>query len=263
MKQKVPQLQVQMRERGLKPGRKRKSELVAALVADEVGHDSRQPEPRAKPTTPSSRQDFGARAEGAATGEDALLAAPLSLTRPDTHAKPGGGQGLTTDQRYALLDYQGAEYVKINGRLRDLAEGKEDTTKGDAAELTADLDDAMANSPLARDAVVYRGIRASRKVFGDRVDGNLTGMEWLETGFVSTSAVESVVAHFSGAHTDPVRMRVLAPKGTHAIQVSDVQGRDGVADEAELLLDRNTRMRVAADRGVVDGVRHLDVEVVT
>lgn len=40
MKLKVPELQVQMRERGLKPGKLRKSQLVDALVADEMGDDS-------------------------------------------------------------------------------------------------------------------------------------------------------------------------------------------------------------------------------
>jgi hypothetical protein len=369
MKQKVAELQAQMRERGLKPGKKRKSELVDALVVDETGHDGKpaetvdtaktaapatsrdsvedrvrsaldtliardggrpetlislvrlrdelddlprsdldeallrldrgrvvqlEPDPhrialsdrakaaaiplggedmhlvtvlkpiKAKPADDHAGEpaDFGSRLATAANGEDALLAAPLSLVRPDTYAKPGSKQGLTTHQRYALLDYQGSEYVKINGRLRALANGEKDTSTDDTAELTNDLDEAMAGSPLKSDAVVYRGIRASRKVFGDRIDADLTGMEWLETGFVSTTAVESESQHFSGVRTDPVRMRILAPKGTPAIQVSVVADSVGAPDEAELLLNRDTRMRVVADRGIVDGIRHLDVEVV-
>lgn len=52
MKQKVPELQAQMRERGLKPGKKRKSELVDALVADETGHDGKGGGKPATDTTP-------------------------------------------------------------------------------------------------------------------------------------------------------------------------------------------------------------------
>lgn len=292
MKQTVAQLQAQMRERDLKPGKKRKSELVDALVADEIGHDGKkddkppalaEPEPRkgesppaknnAEPQSPvpagppgkaepGSGGTYETRLGAAATGEDALNAVPLSLVRTDTHARPGKRQGLTAEQRNALLDYQGPAYAPINNRLRDIADGRANDAGADTVEQTKNIDAAMAGSALTRDVVVYRGISGSRKVFGDRVDNDLTGMEWREAAFVSTSALQSVTESFSGARKEPVRMRILAPAGVSAVQVSGVKDGAKYDDEAEILLNRDTRMRVVQDRGIVDGVRHLDVEVV-
>lgn len=210
---------------------------------------------------------FTDRVAAAAVGERALDSAPLSLSRKETHAVPGGRDGLTSLQRKALQDYQGSAYQDVNGRLRDLAAGRPGVAPDPATEATIrKLDEAMAASKLTQDVIVYRGIREGRLVFGDRVGGNLTGMEWREGAFVSTSAAEGVVSDFTeGRGTrEPVRMRILAPRGTGAVQISGMtQGATGVVvDEAELLLARGARMRVVTDRGETDGVRLLDVEVV-
>jgi hypothetical protein len=50
-------------------------------------------------------------------------------------------------------------------------------------------------------------------------------------------------------------MTILVPQGTAALAASS----DG---EKELLLNRGLRFRIVRDNGVVNGVRHVDVEVV-
>lgn len=268
MKLKVAALQAQMRERGLKPGKKRKSELVDALVADEMGHDGKADKPAEAKTEPSGPKadagpSFDARVKTAVTGEDALNAAPLSLVRTDTHSRLGNRQGLTADQRSALLDYQGGDYALINDRLRDLDQDPAGTPDEPSTQSRIDdLDAAMTGSTLSKDVTVYRGITRSRTVFGNRVNADLTGMVWREAGFVSTTTVESVTSPFAGSKNEPLVMRIIAPAGTHAVQVSGLVDAAGHEDEAELLLDRGIQLRVATDHGFVDGVRRIDVEVV-
>lgn len=229
MKLKVADLQAQMRERGLKPGRKRKSELVDALVADEMGHTGHATaKPNASP----------------ATDGDALDAAPAALDRT-------GSTPLTQAQRDALDDYQSSYYYAINGQLRRDEVNERVRQRVDA------IDSVMAVSPLTRDVQVWRGITNSSKLFGDRLSGDLTGMRWREDAYVSTSAKEREAKNFTydGTGEHPVVMRITAPEGTPAVQVS------GMNDQAELLIGRGHDFRIIKDHGVVDGVRRVDVDV--
>lgn len=256
MKLKVPELQAQMRERGLKPGRLRKSQLVDALVADETG-DEATPAGEAPPVP---ERPYADRISAAVTGDAALESVPLSLTRADTHARAGSRKGLSVEARNALLDYQGNTYSIINGKLRGTPGPAQNHPFAD--EWIADLDKAMEASPLPGDVVAYRGVRNARRMFGDRLDADLTGMQWREDAYLSTSTSQDVTDGFVRG-TDGVRMRLLVPAGVGAVQVSDRVDAAGHADEAEILLERGRTLRVVGDRGVdADGVRDLDVEVV-
>jgi hypothetical protein len=264
MKLRVPQLQAQMRERGLKPGRLRKSQLVDALVADETGDGAAEPTAvaDATPTRPASFQD---RVAAAVAEQAALDAAPYSLPRQETHDRLGNRGGLTAESRNALIDYQGADYAVINGALRDTdtPEGRKPFETDDKTDAQiAALDAAMAGSPLKSDVVAWRGMRRAAKMFGDRFGQDMTGMQWRESAYVSTSASRSIADQFSSPK-DGVRMRVLVPAGTGAVEVSPYIDERGVLDEAELLINRGVTMRVVTDRGYApDGIRDLDVEVV-
>jgi hypothetical protein len=121
------------------------------------------------------------------------------------------------------------------------------------------IDEVMVSSLLARDVVTYRGITSGRRMFGDRLDSDLTGMQWREDAYVSTSAerrqADLFTTDFGGV--DAVLLHVITPAGTGAVQISGSNG--GLA---ELLLDRGHAVEVVADRGVDDrGVRRLDVRV--
>ena len=191
--------------------------------------------------------DFADKLSGAESGQAAIDAAPAGLGREST--------GLTDAQRGAAEEYISFfGYRDTNGQLRAGGELKPSTS-----ERVRNLDEAMSSSPLSADVVVYRGMRDGEVVFGDQFGGNLTGAEWTESAFLSTSASEGFADSWSrhglGRDSDPLNpvvMRIVAPSGTGALDL----GR------SELLLDRGLGLRVAEDRGVIDGARHLDVEVV-
>jgi hypothetical protein len=254
MKLKVAELQARMRERGLKPGKLRKSELVDALVADETGSETPATEPQ--PEAPVLSYDE--RVAAAASGDAALNATPFSLVRTDTHARLGNRNGLSAESRQALIAYRGNDYIAMNTQLRGLGES---TRKPQIDELIKGVDQGLAASRLPQDTLTWRGIRSGSRIFGDRADGNLTGFTWREDAYVSSSSEREVAGWFSGH--GGVRMRVLTPAGVGAIQLSAVRDDAGYQDEAEIVLERGVGMRVVADRGIdPDGVRDLDVEVI-
>ncbi|GLY08245.1 ADP-ribosyltransferase [Actinoplanes sp. NBRC 101535] len=179
--------------------------------------------------------------------------AAVSAAIPKGPHRPGSD--LTDDQRAGLEGYQdsrnGTDFKQINGALRTGGPGNAQTQQA-----IAGIDDAMTGSELNADITVLRGVRQSRAMFGDRLDGDLTGMRWREDGFLSTSTDTGAIAPFSRGE-DPVQMRVAVPAGTKAIDLYDP--RD--PSEAEILIDRGHEIEVVTDRGVVDGIRQIDVRV--
>lgn len=190
----------------------------------------------------------------AASGQDALDAPTFGLDRRAV-ARP---KAFTQAMADSLSGYQGSDFANINRRLRGqpLKSGLLNAALTDAA--VADIDAAMAASTLARETLVYRGVEDARTMFGARLDGDLTGLEWREDAYVSTSADRAMAEGFAATlGNSGLVMRILTPKGTGAVQVS------GLKLEAEILLRRGMRFRVIRDRGrsPVDGLRHIDVEV--
>ncbi len=156
----------------------------------------------------------------------------------------------------AVNTYTGAEYAAINAHLRG-TRMPYGYTADDVTEAIAGLDKAFAASSLDADVLAFRGVLNARQMFGEAVDGDLTGLEWREDAPLSTSTLERRANGFSGTGPDRMVMRVLVPAGTGAVEAS------GVDLEAELLVARGARLRIVADRGVSpQGHRLIDVEVV-
>jgi hypothetical protein len=233
--------------------------VVLPTAGDSAPEDPTSPAAAADSGPPAMQathegRPFGQRVAEAQSDQQALAATPLNLLDPD------GPPPMTREQERGLDSYQSEDYRGINHVLRggDEAElaGYYLTPEGVQQTISA-VDSAMEQSRLAQEIVTLRGIRNADILFGDRIDGDLSGAEWREDAYVSTTTDEDVAFGFiqrSAGH--PVIMRMVVPPGTGAIQLSDH------TYESEVMLQRGLRMRVVADNGVnEDGVRMLDIEV--
>lgn len=179
----------------------------------------------------------------------ALSAAPLGLDRP------GGSDQLTSKMRRHLAAYRKGSDGAINTALRSTGQPAAVEQRN---QITG-IDQAMAASHLTREVRVFRGVRQPQVMFGERMQGDLTGMVWREDAYVSSSAVEKVAQAFTQDRTDPAAvgliMHITVPEGVGAVELSPS------TFEGELLLDRGHQFQVTADRGVVGGARVVDVAV--
>jgi hypothetical protein len=186
------------------------------------------------------------------SGHDALDATKISIGSDD--GKVRGGY-LRPEETSALTSYRNTGYVRINDHLRGKTPINPDDV-GDAAMKAAAIKEAMAKSPLKQKITVTRGTRNDHWLPPGLQDGkgDATGAVWQDRGFVSVSARTDRAQSFAGR--GGVAMRITVPEGTRAIGLSDF------TDEAEILLDSSLSFQVTHDHGMIDGIRHLDVEVI-
>jgi hypothetical protein len=242
------QLRRAAKARGLTLQRGESRESIARRLLDDVRGAGGGSKP-AKKTTPAKKAAPAKKTTSPASGEDAMGAVPAGLNRRRRPGEPA----LTRPQRAALRDYESSFYVAINGQLR------RDEVEPLVARRVARIDEAMGASRLATDVHVWRGITNADRLFGNRLDGDMTGLTWRELAYTSTTADRDVAAWFTypGAGERPVLMRIRVPEGTGAVRISEL------GDQAEILLSRGLTMRVVADRGESpQGHRLLEVEVV-
>ena len=166
------------------------------------------------------------------------------------------------------LDEYGSDGQAINAKLRG---GGRLSPK--MRETVAGVDSAMDRSRLTSDVAVYRGTRTGSSAFGDRLSGDLTGAEWTDLAYLSTSVDDGIATDFARIGSAPLVMKIRVPEGTGAVSLSDPPAGRGVplADgtrthqfgdgQGEILFERGLQMRVTADHGTVDGIRRLDVVV--
>lgn len=222
--------------------------------------------------------------EKAAINNQALEAAPAKITSWIKGTAQSDLEKLGLDPITAgrairgFADYQDGMYGTINqallkaagGDLRTVGHLGLDDTGIDAVEA---MDKTMQVSRLTKDVIVYRGERAPARNFPPgtwSMTGGMEGMEWTFHAYGSSSVNGQVAADFARGPTtapkeqrQPTVMRILAPKGTQAVNLEG-----SLESEQELLLARSLKYRVVKDHGVVDdpgysqGVRRLDVEVV-
>lgn len=245
-KLKVTELRALAKDRGLTGYSKlTKPQLLERLRAAEPAGVERAP------------AAFEARLADAAKGTDALDAAGSHLSRPGAGAREtlttreptGWTPAQTKEHLDALAAYQNSP-VSINTWLRS-------DRAGPAPYYLRAMDEVQAHSRLAKEIQAWRGMQSGVEVFGDRLAGDLTGATWTEQAFASVSVREPAARMYAmqgvGSDLPGMVLRLVVPEDVSAIDL----GKQG-----ELLLDRGLSMRVAADRGVVDGVRLLDVEII-
>ena len=186
------------------------------------------------------------------TGDEALTSMEKGLPKRGS---------LTPKQRKALKQYESADFVLINGFLR--RQGKvEDSIDSVTSRVIEAIDSAMKKSHLPAPIQAWRGFQRANRVLGDAINSDLTGYEWKELAYSSTSTEEHVPEYFmvSEDQGGQVKMRVFVAAGTEALQISPSSPR---GEQAEVMLGRNTKWRVIKDYGVDPkrGWRLLDVEV--
>ncbi len=180
---------------------------------------------------------------------------------------PGWSEAQHQQHLDALENYRGGDYRPINRSLRGMpvtASSQSDVDLGeegfkrrvqDQIDL---LDGVMKHSQLTDDVEVMRGTSTGKGVFGDALAHDLTGFEWTEDAYMSTSVNPAVAEEFT---VSGLLLNIRVPKGTGVVALSGLETPDGEEDEAELLLERGLRLRVVADTGP-GNPRRLEVEVV-
>lgn len=201
-----------------------------------------------------------------ATRQAALDAAPVKLSSFGSHFERGP-DGLDSG---AVNFYRGHGYIEVNAYLR---EGRTTSVDKLGERSVEAIDKVMDHSALTHDIQVHRGV-GGLGMFGPAGTSgkSLLGMEYTEPAYASTTADPNVAREFFAGENYGDRGAILnirVPRGTKAIQLSglgpkprhDWEYPRPPEHEAELLLQRGLTYRITGDR-IVNGVRHLDAEVV-
>lgn len=209
-----------------------------------------------------ARSRFAAASKEARKGRDAIASVPLRINDSGDDEVFEGFEVLDAVDRQrvqaSLVSYTRSGFEDVNTWLRTglpKAKGPFPKTEPEIKQMLADMLQAFDRSRLPEPVTVYRGVGTGRGLFGPRDSWpeDLSGFEWVDRAMFSSSADRSVAEDFGD-----VQLRIIVPKGNRALALSSV----GRAREAEILLPPGMRFRVVRDRGVVDGKRRLDVEVV-
>lgn len=234
-----------------------------------------------------ARESYDARVGKAKTEGDVYGATPLGIGKPG--APPENAEVVG-----ALENYAGSTgYYDVNQGLRNAHGHADEVVKPPAragsppSKIDSDeklrgtidtMDRGMGSSHLSDDVVLHRVVADPESLFGSAYhrDGDNSGLTWMDHGFTSTTLSEHGISFQQGRLRGGTEapesggqlvMRVLAPKGTHALIGNNREG--------EIILDRGLRFRVVRDHGIDDRtrrdmelkitrsyVRHVDVEII-
>lgn len=175
---------------------------------------------------------------------------PLQYGKTVSGQKPYTSvKDLTPDEIQALTDYSGSNYTNINDSLRGL-----DTPTPENAETIRIMRETLGKSSLADDMTLYRGTSTSE--LGDLMDlapDELIGKSYKQSGFMSTSADQTVARQF----TKNMRVTINAPAGSHGLNISPISKYPW---EAEYLFDIGQELLIT-DAKMIDGILHLVVDL--
>lgn len=181
----------------------------------------------------------------------ALKSAPASITKGANRRPAGMTDAVWRQGQFALREYRGIGFTGVNSQLRNPAlQLPHVTTRIER------MDRVMAASPLQHDVVLYRGIADMGRVFGSAAGSSLTGAQWTEAAYMSASTRLQQARAFAdpgGATAGVMEIRVRA--GINGVELS------GMAGQAEMLLQRGLSPQVVEDRGIIDGMRYIVVEI--
>lgn len=204
--------------------------------------------------------------EGGQWTQADLWAAPGDVYREynrDSVHRIVGGIGtvnLTEDHIGALVLYKGIGARLMNDYLRKGEVDDEDTEMMLQATIET-IDDAMLEKAVDENIIVWRGI-------GDGIiPSDSIGLEIVDAGYMSTTVDEpySWTWAGSGTGTTPTVLMIQVPAGTPGIWMESARIRkelgDAIPDEAEILLQRGSRMVVVDDQIDFSGRRIITVRI--
>jgi hypothetical protein len=176
----------------------------------------------------------------------------------------GGGEGLNTDHKFAVIDYAGSEYKYINTSLRQGPEYLKEfspSRRDEINETIKNLDDAFrAVAPTTEDMTVYRGVHEGATA--DRLRELEVGDRFTDKAFTSTSKDATVIESFRNptSASPGISMKIDIPQGSKAIDVyKETKNASPIAvREQEIILPRETTYEVTGRDG-----NNLTLKVVT
>lgn len=151
-------------------------------------------------------------------------------------ASSSESQALTADEKSAVATYQGADYAFINTWMRNPDNGGNQQDKKfylDKADKISKAIDKQA--PLKGEEVVYRGIRTDKNT----IKGFVKDAVLEDKAFMSTTTNREVAKNFGNT---VISIRV--PKGTRALKMTDIIDNTSSRNEAEMLLQRGTKIKI-------------------
>jgi hypothetical protein len=169
---------------------------------------------------------------------------------------------FTADEDYAIYQYQGSLYELTNKfarenpkyKLGDKPQPKDGGFYLDSVLNTADnLDSAFKKSSIGQDLTVYRGAHVSSRNYEEILE--LKKGDYInDSAYLSTSGNPDVAKEFANLgpkstvipDTDrvPVLYKINLKQGQSALKVRDHTGQEDFLDEEEVLLPRNSKIKV-------------------
>jgi hypothetical protein len=144
----------------------------------------------------------------------------------------GGGDGVSADEASALHHYQGTYHTaggEVNGYMRHPAELDDAAKKNPALQKLVTsykteanaINDALDKSKLKESSTLWRvlGQTYGKKLLRD--GPKLVGKDLPAVGFQSTSKSKEFD---KVADKMPVRLKITAPKGAHALDIDNLKG---------------------------------------
>ena len=189
--------------------------------------------PEPNPGQPEAWRQFEGKKDAEAWGKKEFAAWEKGLPKPEWNA---------------LDRYQGGGYSPINRALRT---GKIPTH---VEPYISHIDSALAKAKMTENVTVFRG--CSNPKWLKRFD-KLEGKVIKDKAFCSTSLARSTAEHFCEiAEGKPILIEIRMAKGTRAAFI-------GGGAEQEVLLARDTAMRVITAGKDAKGLRRMVVEVMS
>lgn len=198
----------------------------------------------------------GAAAGATAAGQKASSGKADPLVKAAAHFDTTSP--LTLAEFNAAKLYQAHGYTDINGFLRGQLFDIQPIQKGSIAHLDSLINRTVTNKPLT----LYRGVE---EFAGFKPSQLRPGDVLSDAGFFSTSIRKSSAEGFASeiSGKEGAVFSISVPKGTKTLPIFRLgTGSSFQASEREVLLGRNTSIRVKSARKGKDGIYRVKAELV-